>query len=208
VLEVLARDADVAWGLDLINEIQGAVRRARLDGERLPGVWPDGWDGARRYLATTAAFVHAQAPGLKVTASAGHASAPYDLLLGRFDVLGLDFYDLHVYTGGRIPWARQLVAHARARGLPIVLGEFGPKKGLVSSLLRRLGPTAYARYQARVTRKFLARAQDDGFAAAFPWRLEDSDHAFTLYDGDEPRPALEALQAFAPQRGVADALPR
>ena len=208
VLDVLHAHADVVWALDLLNETQGALRGATLDGHALPGVWPDGWDGARRYLATTARFVHDRAPGLRVSASAGHHTAARDLLAGRYDGLGLDLYDLHLYGGGRIPCADRLVAHARAQGVPIVLGEFGPKQGLVAGALRWLGDATYARYQTRVTRRFLTHARDAGFAAAFPWRLEDGDRGFTLYDGGTPRPALAELARHAPQQGLVGALPR
>lgn len=181
VLDVLQERPQVNYGLDLINEVQGAVREH---------VWPDGWSGARRFLATTAAFVHARAPGLKVTASSGHHSAAWDLLLGRFDGLGLDLYDVHVYSDrGKIPFARLLARHARCKQLPIVVGEFGQKSKQVDPAL-----------QARVARSLLAQARRRGFAAAFAWRLEDEqahDRRFSFYDGERPRPALNVMRAAA-----------
>lgn len=181
ILEVLAEQPAANYAFDIMNEVQGSVREH---------FWPDGWKGARRFIKAMSAFVHAHAPGLKVTASSGHHSAAWDILLGRFDGLGLDFYDVHVYSNrGKISLGRFLVRHARRKGLPIVLGEFGQKAPQVDPAL-----------QARVTRTFLAHAKRLGFAAAFAWRLSDEqahDRRFSFYDGDRPRPALNVMRAAA-----------
>jgi len=181
ILQVLTEKPQVNYGLDLMNEVQGSVRAH---------FWPDGWAGARAFLRAMTAYVHAHAPGLKVTASSGHHTAAWDLLRGRFDGLGLDFYDVHVYEdAGRIPWGRLLAWHARRRGLPIVVGEFGQQDAADDPAL-----------QARVTRSLLRRARQLGFSAAFAWRLEDRqahDLRFSFYEGDRARPALNAMRAAA-----------
>lgn len=181
ILDVLRERPQVNYAFDLLNEVQGSVR-AHL--------WPDGWAGARRFLAATSAFLRARAPGLKVTASSGHHSAAWDLLCGRLDGLGLDFYDVHVYSdSGKIPYGWVLARHARRRGLPLVLGEFGQKSAKLDPAL-----------QARALRGALADAKRLGFAAVLAWRLEDQqahDLRFSFYDGDRPRPALNVMRAAA-----------
>jgi hypothetical protein len=181
ILQILNERPRVNFGFDVLNEVQGGVQGA---------FWPDRWRGAQRFMRAMAAFVHARAPGLKVTASSGHHSAIRDLLCGRFDGVGLDFYDLHVYSdSGRIEHGWALARYARRRGRAIVLGEFGQKSQSRDPAL-----------QARVVRRALAHAKALGFAAALPWRLEDEqahDLRFSFYDGDRPRPALNVMRAAA-----------
>ncbi|HBP16653.1 MAG TPA: hypothetical protein DEA08_02520 [Planctomycetes bacterium] len=181
ILRVLNERPSVNYGFDLMNEVQGAIKA---------GCWPDRWRGARRFIELTTTFARGYVPTLRITASSGHHSASWDLLLGRFDGLGLDFYDVHAYTdSGRIKRGWFLARHARRRGLPIVLGEFGQKR-------RRLDPSL----QAAVVRRATADAKRLGFAAALAWRLEDSqphDLRFSFYDGDRPRPALNEMRAAA-----------
>ena len=181
LVDLMEAAPDVTWGLDLMNEVQGSVKT---------WMWSDGWRGARRWIADWTAFVHARAPGVRVTVSSGHHTSCDDVIAGRFDGLGLDFYDLHVYDdGGRIPRGWALVVHARARGRPLVLGEFGQKSTKVDAAL-----------QARVTRRFLQDAARLGFKAAFAWRLEDwqsNGRHFTFWNEDgTPRPAVGIVRAL------------
>lgn len=182
LLDVISPAADVSWALDIMNEVQGSVRTWR---------WSDGWRGARKWIASWTRFVHARAPGLRVTASSGHHSAADDIIAGRFDSLGLDFYDLHVYDDdGRIPRGWALALHARAHGRPIVLGEFGQKSKSIDPAL-----------QSRATRGFLRDAARLGFLAALAWRIEDwqsNGRHFTFYERDgTPRPAAGIVRAIA-----------
>lgn len=178
ILDVLRERPEVNYALDLMNEIQGGVRG---------GFFAEGWKGARRFMSSMSAFVHARAPGLKVTASSGHHTAAWDLLRGRFDGVGLDFYDLHVYSdSGKIPYGWFLARRARRKGMPLVLGEFGQKSQAIDDAL-----------QARVVRRAIADAKRLGFAAVLAWRLEDRqahDLRFSFYAGDRPRPALNAMR--------------
>jgi hypothetical protein len=182
LLDVIAPAADVTWGLDLMNEVQGSVKTWK---------WSDGWSGARRWIAAWAAFVHTRAPGLRVTASSGWADSADDLIDGRFAGLGLDFWDLHVYAdSGRIPRGWTLALHAAAEGVPLVLGEYGQKSTKVDPTL-----------QARVTGRFLRDARRYGLAAALAWRVEDFQSnglQFTFFERDgRPRPAVDVVRRFA-----------
>lgn len=182
LVDLMEMSPDVTWGLDLMNEVQGSVRS---------WMWSDGWKGARRWIADWTAFVHDRAPGVRVTVSSGHHTSASDILAGRFDGLGLDFYDLHVYDdAGRIPRAWALATYARARGRPLVLGEFGQKSTKVDPAL-----------QARVTRRFLVEAARLGFKAAFAWRLEDrqsNGRHFTFWEeSGAPREAVGIVRAFS-----------
>lgn len=181
VVDLISGAADATYGLDLMNEVQGSVKT---------WMWSDGWAGCRRWIQRTAAFVHRRAAGLKVTASSGHHQAIDQVLDGKFDGLGLDFYDVHLYTdSGAIPRAAALVAHARARGVFVVLGEFGQSKTSVDAAL-----------QSRVAERCLAEARRAGFAAALAWRLEDSQatgEQFSFFEPDgRERPALAVMRRY------------
>jgi hypothetical protein len=189
VLDVIARNLDATWALDLMNEVQGSVRT---------WFWSDGWTGARRYMRDTSDFVHARVPGLRVTASSGHHTAASDVLAGRFDGVGLDFLDVHVYTDSpSIPDGPALAEYARQRGRAIIVGEAG-----------HLSERTDAPLQARVLRGILEDARRLGFAAVFPWRLEEAPGArFSFFDGDVPRPALAVMRDFAARQQAAHAGP-
>ncbi|MHC4390911.1 MAG: hypothetical protein ACYS22_06290 [Planctomycetota bacterium] len=185
VLDQLTLDADIVYGLDLINEVQGMV--ATWD-------FTDGWAGARTFLRNTARFADRHSPWLAVTASSGHHTGVDDLLAGRFSGLGLDFFDVHVYSDtGRIPKADRLARLARRQGLPMVLGEFGQSTARVDDAL-----------QARVTAGFLIDAWRHGFKAALGWRFDDerrsashSPHHSYLRAG-RPRLAVRYVRWLAP----------
>jgi hypothetical protein len=179
VLDELKRHPQVNYGLDLMNEIQGSVST---------WFWSDGWKGARRWMRGTTAFVRRRCPGLKVTVSSGHHSAARDILRGRFDGVGLDFLDVHVYSDReRIPWGWALAEHSRRRGVPLVVGEFGQKNEADDP-----------RKQERLLRAVLRHAKALGIAGLFPWRLEDGQakgSRFTFWSANgTSRPALRVFQ--------------
>lgn len=190
-LERLARHRDVIFALDLMNEVQGSVAT---------WYWPDGWTGARRWIARTCAFAKARAPWLRVTASAGWHTGPADLASGLFSGLGLDFYDLHVYDDqGRIPNAFALRLLSWSTGRQIVLGEFGQATAREDDLL-----------QHAVTARFIANARALRFAGALGWRFDDERpwnpqwvpyHSYLR--GGRPRPAVQAVRDAAAQVGAA-----
>jgi hypothetical protein len=177
VVDAIASRPDTLYALDLVNEVEAPVGHDFLR---------SGWNGARQFVLTTAAFVHARA-SIPVTASYGWGSWSRDLLAGRLDDLGLDFIDIHPYTDDPwIPDGDAVAAHAAALGLPLVMGEFGQKKSSADPAL-----------QARVVRGMLADANRLGLYAALAWRLEDESSTYTFYDGNQPRPALAEVKAFA-----------
>lgn len=171
ILDTIAQRPDVAWGIDAINEIEGQVER---------GLFANWWLGARNYMTATTTLCHAHAPGIKVSASAGWSTAPYDILVGLFDGVGLDRYDIHCYNdSGSIPLADLLVAHARSQGKTICMGEFG-----------QISKTPDDALQAKVLNGFMYDARIRGFEAALPWRIEDETPWLTFFDANgNPRPA-------------------
>ncbi|MGE0709083.1 MAG: hypothetical protein AB7N76_00315 [Planctomycetota bacterium] len=199
VLARLARRPRLVFAIDLLNEAQGSVKAK---------VWSDGWSGASRYLRTMACFIHQAAPGLRVSASSGHGEGVKDVLAGRFDGLGLDFFDVHVYSGGTIPSAAALAVHARGQGLPLVLGECGPNpSSLGARFIRLFGAKVTANYQRSVLRSFVSEAKRWGFKAVFPWRLEDAEPLFGLVVDRDARPALEGLADHAGSSRAAAQVP-
>ena len=182
-LDAIRSQPGSIYAFDLVNEIQGWVK---------PWIANKGWESARAFMSTTAAFVHARAPGVRVTTSSGHGEAWGDLLDGRFDGLGFDFLDVHVYTDAlAIPEGKALVAHARRKGVPLVLGEFGQSKKATDDA-----------FQARQVKAFLEEAKRLGFAAAFPWRLEDQQKdgaRYSFFDGERERPAVAEARRFGEQ---------
>lgn len=182
VLDVIKERPDACYAFDVMNEVQGSMHW---------NFWPDGWEGARRFMSTWTAFVHGRAPGLKVTVSSGWGNSTQDILAGRFDGLGFDFLDVHIYSDATtIKNGAKLAAHARSKGLPIVLGEFGQEKKTIDPQL-----------QARITRGILEDGKRLGFAAVFAWRLVDEqehDKRLSYWDGETPRPAVAVVKELAP----------
>lgn len=184
VLAAIAAEPASCFALDLLNEAQGCL------GAR--GGFVGGWAGARRFLSEWAAFVKQRAPGVRVTASSGHHTGSADLLAGRFEGLGLDFRDVHLYEDGGMPFdAWWLAWQCRQRGIGLVIGEHGQRSSRVDPAL-----------QARATDAVLSHAERAGVLAILPWRLEDRrpDGArFTLWEnaGQTPRPVVDVMRRWA-----------
>ncbi|MFC1706016.1 hypothetical protein ACFL59_04230 [Planctomycetota bacterium] len=184
ILDRIMPYSDSLYGLDLLNEVQAAVKHWQFS---------KGWKGAQAWIEDMVDFVHFWAPGLPVTASSGHSEAVDDLLAERFCGLGLDFYDVHLYNDqGSIPRGWELRALAQRTRTPIVLGEFGQRTETRDDELQR-----------QVTWYFLWRARNYGFTGAFAWRLDDdrdtpgyaAHHSYYI-DGRQ-RPAVWLVRYFS-----------
>jgi hypothetical protein len=181
VLDAIREHADSVYAFDVLNEIEGSLH---------VNAFAEGWDGARAFMESWARFVHARAPGLRTTVSAGWGSSVKDILAGRFDGVGLDYLDVHLYSDApKIEKGEALAAHARAQGVPIVIGELGQKSEKVDPAL-----------QARIVKGVVTEAQRLGFTGVFVWRLVDEqphDKRLSFYDGETPRPAVEVMKTLA-----------
>ncbi len=181
LLTTLGSYKDVVYAFDLMNEIEAP---------RIHGYWADPFGGPRATMQRWASFVKTRAPWLRVTSSAGYDTASFDIATGFFSGLGLDFYDLHVYSDtGAIPGVANVCARAKSDGVFMLLGEFGQRSHVESDSL-----------QLASTQAFLAAAKSSCFAGALPWRYDaaESYWAYKRSDGSD-RPAVSAVaQAFGP----------
>ena len=183
-LTMLEAHKDNVFGIDVINEIQAAYKN---------GVYADKTAGPRGFIQREAAFLHAKAPWLKVTASAGwpddvfKSGAQWDIGNGFYSGLGLDFYDLHAYyDDGAFPGATNLCNRAALDGVPVYLGEFGQKTHSNDDTL-----------QYNVTAKFLNNAKGLCFKGAFAWRFDPAEAWWNYVRADfSERPAVTVMKVF------------
>ncbi len=177
VLGLLNANRDIIYGLDLMNEIEGAI---------VSGYFPGFWLGARHWIRGMAAFVKAESPWLPVTSSAGWGWGIPEIIFGFYSGLGLSFYDVHIYAdSGRYFGAEGLCLRAASDRVPIILGEFGQHT-----------KTANDQLQSVLTTKFLTNAKNSCFSAALAWKFESADY-FTYRNADGSfRPAYGVVRDF------------
>lgn len=178
LLAVLDQHKDNVFGLDLVNE---------LDAPTTDGVWSDPVGGPRAFVQRTRAFVRSKSPWLKVTATVGWDNAPLLLANGFLSGLGLDFYDLHVYSdSGTYSGATGVCNRAQQDGVPVYLGEFGQKSHTYDDNLQK---TAAA--------QFLWTAKSMCFKGALAWRYDTAESwwSYVLPDGGL-RPAAAVVRLF------------
>jgi hypothetical protein len=177
VLDVLDRNRDVVFGMDLANEIDSVLNKGFMS-----------QDQARLWIWKSAAFVKGHSPWLRKTISVGWGGAQYLLIQGILSRLGLDFYDLHVYDdNGAYPGATDLCRRVKSEHMEIVLGEFGQKSSQVNDM------TQYA-----ATGHFLSTAYSMCFSGALAWDFSDPGQPWLAYrrsDGSF-RPAVGLIQSF------------
>lgn len=178
LIDVLNQNRDVIYALDLMNEIEAPLNS---------NYFPSYWIGARNWMRDMAAFVKAKSPWLAVTSTAGWGYAVQELTLGLFSGIGLDYYDVHVYSdSGQYPGMSALCSKARSDAVPIILGEYGQKSQTISD---------YIQYFA--TGNFLYGAKTSCFSSALAWKYETSQLWFTYLKPDGTfRPAYYVIQAF------------
>src|SRR5215471_12034125 len=99
---------DVIYGFDLIDEIEAAINA---------GYFSDFWIGARAWIQNMTAFVKSYpcagdakpscttiGQWLPVTSTAGLGYPVLEVTFGLFSGLGLNFYDVHIYSdSGQYP---------------------------------------------------------------------------------------------------------
>ena len=181
LLQVLDAHQDNVFGYDIANEFDAA----KSDGMAGPPLDPA---GPRAFIQRTRDFIKSRSPWLRVTCTVGKGgTAQYDLISGFLSGLGLDFYDVHLYSddatyGGQTA----LCARAQQDGIPLYLGEFGQKTQVWNDVL-----------QYNVTAGFLYGAKNSCFAGALAWRYDSSEAtwAFELADGGM-RPAVQVMQLY------------
>jgi hypothetical protein len=142
------------------------------------GYFPNGWTGARNWIANMAAFVKsnttvppATASWLPVTSAAGWGYAVPEITFGLFSGLGLNFYDLHVYAdSGQYSGETALCNKVSADSVPIILGEYGRKSQSYSDSLQ-----ATATYNfINGAKNFINGGKGYCFWAALAWKYESS----------------------------------
>lgn len=179
LLALLGRHRETVYAMDLMNEIQAPIEA---------GLFSGNWFGARAWVKRTAEFAKAIGPWLKVTSSSGWGSAVRDLSFGYFSGLGLDFYDVHVYSDtGDFAGASALCDRASSDGVPLILGEFGQDSHEIDDQL-----------QLRVTERFLATARRMCFSAALAWRFDPEEKWWSYERPDGSfRPAVKLIQQLS-----------
>jgi hypothetical protein len=146
----------VIYAFDLISEIEAPLNAGYFSNFPNPVV------GAQDWIKDMTAFVKSFSCGagcvtgswLPVTTSAGGSFAAFEIAVGLYSGLGLDFYDLHAYAD----WGRLT---ALCNRVPIILGEYGQKSHTFSDDL-----------QFWTTFIFLTTAKTHCFSAALAWKYE------------------------------------
>jgi hypothetical protein len=146
-------NANVFYGFDLINEIEAAINA---------GYFSNSWTGARAWIQNMTKYVTGQAPWVPVTSTAGLGYAVQEVTLGLFSGLGLNFYDVHIYSdSGQYSGQTALCSKTKSDKLQIVLGEYGQKSTTVSDTI-----------QNTATTNFLNGAKNSCFSSALAWKYE------------------------------------
>jgi len=173
ILSLMSKYPGVIYGFDLINEIEAAINA---------GYFPStpqksSWTGARTWIQNMTAFVKSYNPcpagvtpcpvgqWLPVTSTAGGGYAVQDVTMGHFSGLGLNFYDVHVYSNSGTSWGQSALCTHTPDPLPFVLGEYGQNSSTVN--------------QNTVTTNFLNAAKNaknaaksSCFSSALAWKYE------------------------------------
>jgi hypothetical protein len=198
ILGLMSQYQDVVYGFDLIDEIEAALNA---------GYFSNYWTGAQAWIRNMTAFVKSKSPWLPVTSTAGYGYAVQEVTFGLFSGLGLNFYDVHIYSdSGTYSGQTALCSKTKSDKLQIVLGEYGQKSNTVSDTI-----------QNTATTQFLYRAKSSCFSSALAWKYEalytSSPQLTYLYITDGvlstnctpqlpgpacPRPAYTIIKNFVP----------
>ncbi|MDD2717861.1 MAG: hypothetical protein PHW04_18390 [Candidatus Wallbacteria bacterium] len=173
-VQMLAGSSKVV-SIDLINEPEAMVKGGDAN-------YTDSglsWDEVRAFIKDSAAACKEAAPGLQVACSSGWHGLG-NIKSGKFDSLGLDFLEAHMYDDNPdIPPAGSVNA------LPILLGEYG-----------QATESSDDKLQLDVTRKFLAGTKSLGYLGALMWHhgdLKNPDHLSLRKSDGSWRPAADVM---------------
>jgi hypothetical protein len=149
-LATRAKGKSCIFAFDIMNEPEQDIAGST-------GNWTENgvtWAVMRRFLQANANAIHRTDPTRLVSCGSGWHDWN-NVAAGRFDQLGLDFYDIHVYSdNGHIPPVSTLKVHK-----PVIIGEYGQATKHVDYDL-----------QAKVAQRFLRNALDGGYAGTLIWR--------------------------------------
>ena len=186
ILSLMSQNKDVIYGFDLIDEIEAAINA---------GYFSNYWIGARAWIQNMTTYVTSKASWLPVTSTAGWGYAVQEVTLGLFSRLGLNYYDVHIYSdSGQYSGQTVLCSKTKSDNLPIVLGEFGQKSTTLSDTIQNTA-TIYFLYGAKLS----------CFSSALAWKYEATNQPWFSYlyitSGGGlggPRPAYTTIQQFVP----------
>jgi hypothetical protein len=146
----------VIYGFDLISEIEAPLNAGYFSNFSLNPVRV-----AQDWIKNITLFVHQYSPSLPVTTSAGGSFAAFEIAVGLFSGLGLDFYDLHAYADLGLYPGLTAPCNSNPPRVPIILGEYGQKSHTFSANLQFL-----------TTFNFLTTAKTHCFSAALAWKYD------------------------------------
>ncbi|WP_424361772.1 hypothetical protein [Methylocystis parvus] len=166
------------YALDMCNEIDTALN-----------YFPNGWAGARAFLANYSAFVRSISPWLPVTSSVSSPYGVQEITFGLLSGIGLTIYDDHNYSDtGTYSGQSALCQKVRSDKAQIILGEFAQRSSIYSDSL-----------QATVAANYLYGAKSTCFSSALAWKFESTNQPWFTYlktDGTCCRPAYSVIQSF------------
>jgi hypothetical protein len=114
------------------------------------------------FVKKSATIPPATASWLPVTSTAGWGYAVQEVTLGLFSGLGLNFYDVHIYSdSGTYSGQTALCSKTKSDNVQIVLGEYGQKSSTVNDTI-----------QNTATTNFLNGAKNSCFSSALAWKYE------------------------------------
>jgi hypothetical protein len=161
----------VIYGFDLINEIEAAINAGYFSS----------WTAARTWIQNMTAFVKSYpcATGvtptcttigqwLPVTSTAGWGYAVQDVTMGEFSGLGLNFYDVHVYSNSGTNWGQSALCTNTPDPLPFVLGEYGQNSSTVNDTLQNTVTTNFL----NAAKNAKNAAKSSCFSSALAWKYE------------------------------------
>jgi len=165
------RDNKVVFAIDVFNEIESEVRD---DAKQKATIAQ-----ARNFIRNSVQAVKAADPKRLVSAGSGwHGWKPVQD--GQYKGLGLDFYDIHVYSDdGYLPHVRELNVDK-----PVIVGECGQAAKRDDDEVQRKAVTG-----------FLRNASAKGYAGCFVWAYGPKEKYFNLVrDSGEHRPVVGEIK--------------